>query len=423
MFSREPKTVELVETKYRKIATQIPTPGTKEIIARLEKTESRSMQGQFPIIWDKAEDFSVYDIAGNKWIDFTSTIFVANIGHGNAHVLAATKNQIDAYMHTMVYGEMVQSPQVQFAKLLTDYLPASLNAVFFTNSGAEATEGAIKLAKKYTGRSKLISFKKSYHGSTNGALSLIGDEYFKEMYRPLLPDTLQLNYGNIEELNQIDCRTAAVFFEPVQAESGIYIPTIEYVQALRKKCDEVGALLVFDEIQTGFGRTGSMFAFEQYHVVPDILLLAKGMGGGLPIGAFIADKKIMSAFMDNPILGHITTFGGNAVTAAASLACIEVIENEQLIASVESKGLLFEKNLHHHKAKAYRRKGLMMALEFDSFELNKKIIDACIENGLITDWFLFAPNCLRVCPPLIITEEEILEICKIINEQIKISLS
>lgn len=372
---------------------------------------------------DRAAGIYLYSPDGKKYIDAISGISVSNVGHCHPHVVQAIQTQASKYMHLMVYGEYIYSPQVKLCKKLVGILPSSLNNVYLVNSGAEATEGAIKLAKKYTGRSKLISFKKSYHGSTNGALSLIGDEYFKEMYRPLLPDTLQLNYGNIEELNQIDCRTAAVFFEPVQAESGIYIPTIEYVQALRKKCDEVGALLVFDEIQTGFGRTGSMFAFEQYHVVPDILLLAKGMGGGLPIGAFIADKKIMSAFMDNPILGHITTFGGNAVTAATSLACIEVIENEQLIASVESKGLLFEKNLHHHKAKAYRRKGLMMALEFDSFELNKKIIDACIENGLITDWFLFAPNCLRVCPPLIITEEEILEICKIINEQIKISLS
>lgn len=367
---------------------------------------------------ESAAGIYLYGPEGKKYIDAISGISVSNVGHCHPHVVKAIQEQAAKYMHLMVYGEYIYTPQVKLCEKLVSILPATLNNVYLVNSGAEATEGAIKLAKKYTGKSKLISFKKSYHGSTNGALSLMGDEYFKEMYRPLLPDTLQLNYGNLEDLALIDERTAAVFFEPVQAESGIQIPTKDYVNALRKRCTEVGALLVFDEIQTGFGRTGSMFAFEQFEVIPDVLLLAKGMGGGLPIGAFIADKKIMSAFMDNPILGHITTFGGNAVTAAASLACIEVIEHEKLLDTVESKGLLFEKNLPLHKAKAFRRKGLMMTLEFDSFEINKKIIDACIEKGVITDWFLFAPNCLRIGPPLIIQEDEIVLTCEIISQAV-----
>lgn len=371
---------------------------------------------------EKAEGIYLYGSDGKKYIDAISGISVSNVGHCHPHVVKAIQEQAAKYMHLMVYGEYIYTPQVKLCEKLASILPPTLNNIYLVNSGAEATEGAIKLAKKYTGRSKLISFHKSYHGSTNGALSLMGDEYFKAMYRPLLPDTRQLNYGVSADLSQIDERTAAVFFEPVQAESGIQIPGIEYVQALRKRCDEVGALLVFDEIQTGFGRTGSMFAFESLGVVPDVLLLAKGMGGGMPIGAFIADQKIMSVFMDNPILGHITTFGGNAVTAAASLACIEVLENEKLIEQVESKGLLFEKYLSLDKVKAYRRKGLMMTLEFESFEINKKIIDACIASGLITDWFLFAPHCLRIGPPLIIQEDEIIQICNIIEQAIAVSI-
>ena len=367
---------------------------------------------------DRAAGIYLYGPDGKKYIDAISGISVSNVGHCHPHVVKAIQEQAAKYMHLMVYGEYIYTPQVKLCEKLASILPDALNNIYLVNSGAEATEGAIKLAKKYTGKSKLISFKKSYHGSTNGALSLMGDEYFKEMYRPLLPDTLQLNYGSLNDLSIIDERTAAVFFEPIQAESGIQIPSKEYVIALRKRCTEVGALLVFDEIQTGFGRTGSMFAFEQLDVIPDVLLLAKGMGGGLPIGAFIAEKKIMSAFMDNPILGHITTFGGNAVTAAASLACIEVIENEKLLETVATKGLLFEQNLPLDKAKAFRRKGLMMTLEFESFELNKKIIDACIEKGVITDWFLFAPNCLRIGPPLIIQEDEIITICNVIREAI-----
>ena len=371
---------------------------------------------------EKAEGIYLYSPEGKKYIDAISGISVSNVGHCHPHVVKAIQEQAAKYMHLMVYGEYIYTPQVKLCEKLASILPSTLNNVYLVNSGAEATEGAIKLVKKYTGRSKLISFHKSYHGSTNGALSLMGDEYFKAMYRPLLPDTRQLNYGELADLSFIDERTAAVFFEPIQAESGIQIPSKEYVQALRKKCDEVGAILVFDEIQTGFGRSGSMFAFESFGVVPDVLLLAKGMGGGLPIGAFIADQKIMAVFMDNPILGHISTFGGNAVTASASLACIEVLENEKLVQQVESKGLLFEKYLPMDKVKAFRRKGLMMTLEFESFEINKKIIDACIEKGLITDWFLFAPHCLRIGPPLIIQEDEIIQICNIITQAIAISI-
>ncbi len=363
---------------------------------------------------EQARGMYLFDYNGKKYLDLIAGISVSNLGHSHPSVVAAVKEQAEKYMHLMVYGEFVESPQVKFAKRLTEFLPAQLNNVYFTNSGAEATEGAMKLAKRVTGRTQFVSFKNSYHGSTQGALSILGDEYFKRKFRPLLPDVLQLEYGNLEELKQVSCRTAAVILEPIQAESGVTVPSVAFIKELRKKCDETGALLIFDEAQTGLGRTGKMFGFEHYGVVPDILLLAKALGGGMPLGAFISSKERMGLLTENPVLGHITTFGGHPVCCAAGLAALNALVNEDLVAQVEEKGKLFETLLTHPKIKSKSRKGLMMALQFEDFDQNKKIIDRCIEKGLLTDWFLFAANCMRIAPPLIISAEEINFACNVI---------
>ena len=309
---------------------------------------------------ERAEGVYMYGLQGGKYLDLISGISVSNVGHSHPRIVKAVQDQAAKYMHLMVYGEFVETPQTAFAKALTEILPPSLNSVYFTNSGTEATEGAMKLAKRHTGRTQFIHFRNSYHGSTQGALSLMGDEYFKRAFRPLLPDIICLEYGDIEDLTKISIHTAAVVIDPVQAESGVTIPSIEYMQQLRKVCTDKGALLILDEAQTAFGRCGSMFAFEQYAIVPDILLLAKAFGGGMPLGAFIADKAIMYQLTDNPVLGHITTFGGHPVSCAAGLAALQVIQEENLISQVETKGQLFEAKLRHAKIRSVRRKGLMM---------------------------------------------------------------
>jgi acetylornithine/succinyldiaminopimelate/putrescine aminotransferase len=321
----------------------------------------------------------------------------------------------------MVYGEFIESPQVQYAKLLTDNLPPSLNSVYFTNSGAEAIEGSMKLAKRITNRTQIISFKNSYHGSTQGALSIIGDEYWRNAFRPLLPDVLHLEYNSFKSLDEISEKTACVIAETIQAEAGIIVPSkdpiaIGWLQALRKKCTESGTLLILDEIQAGFGRTGKLWGFENFEIVPDVLILGKALGGGMPLGAFIADKKLMDTFTENPVLGHITTFGGHPVCCAAGMAAMKVLLEEKIMNGIEEKEELFRSLLVHPKIKSLRSFGLWMAVEFDSFETNKKIIDACIENGVMTDWFLFAPSCLRISPPLNVSEKQITEACnKILN--------
>jgi len=364
----------------------------------------------------KAEGSLLYDVNGKEYIDLIGGISVANIGHRHPKVIEAIKKQLDAYMHVMVYGEFIESPQVQFAKLLTDHLPSSLNSVYFTNSGAEAIEGSMKLAKRITNRTQIIAFKNSYHGSTQGALSIIGDEYWRNAFRPLLPDVLHLEYNSFESLEEISERTACVIAETVQAEAGIIVPSKEWMLALRKKCTDTGTLLIFDEIQAGFGRTGRFWGFENFEIVPDVLVLGKALGGGMPLGAFIADKKIMDAFTENPVLGHITTFGGHPVCCAAGMAAMKVSLEEKVISGIKAKEELFRSLLVHPKIKAIRSFGLWMAVEFDSFETNKKIIDACIENGVMTDWFLFASNCLRISPPLIVSENQTTEACnKILN--------
>jgi acetylornithine/succinyldiaminopimelate/putrescine aminotransferase len=359
----------------------------------------------------RAEGCKLFDTDGKDYIDLIGGISVCNVGHRHPAVIEAIKKQLNDYLHIMVYGELVQSPQVQYATLLTLHLPASLNTVFFTASGSEATEGAMKLAKRFRNRSQIISFKNSYHGSTQGALSVMGSEYWQQAFRPLLPDVLQMNYNSFDDLENITERTACVIAETIQAEAGVLVPQNGWLKALRKKCDETGTLLVLDEIQCGFGRNGSLWAFEQFDAVPDILLLGKALGGGMPLGAFVADKKIMDSFTHDPVLGHINTFGGHPVCCAAGLAAFNVLHDENLIETVRNKEALFISLLHHKKIKAVRSRGLMMAVEFEDFNMNKKVIDKLITAGVFTDWFLFASNCLRIVPPLTIGEIEITSAC------------
>jgi acetylornithine/succinyldiaminopimelate/putrescine aminotransferase len=372
----------------------------------------------------KADCCTLFGADGKEYIDLIGGISVANTGHRHPKVIEAIQKQLDAYLHIMVYGEFIEAPQVQYAQLLTKHLPASLNSVYFTNSGTEAIEGALKLAKRVTGKTQIIGFKNSYHGSTQGALSVIGDEYWRNAFRPLLPDVLHLAYNSFESINEISENTACVIAETVQAESGINVPSSEWIIALRKKCSETGTLLILDEIQAGFGRTGKLWGFEHFNIVPDILVLGKAAGGGMPLGAFIADKKLMDALTENPVLGHITTFGGHPVCCAAGMAAMNALLEEGWIDTVKKKEELFRSLLVHPKIKAIRSFGLWMAVEFESFETCKKIIDACIEpssgsGAVLTDWFLFASNCLRISPPLIISEQQIKNAAAIIITSIK----
>ncbi len=367
---------------------------------------------------ERAEGMYLYTADGKKYLDMIAGISVSNAGHSHPKVVKAVKEQAEKYMHLLVYGELVESPQVKYAKRLTELLPEKLNNVYFTNSGTEATEGAMKLAKRFTGRTQIISFKNGYHGSTQGSLSAMGNESFKRKFRPLLPDMLQLEFNNRNELEKISEKTAAVISETVQAESGVTVPSKSFIQGLRKRCDKTGALLILDEAQTGLGRTGKMFAFEHFGIEPDILLLAKALGGGMPLGAFIASMEIMKTLSENPTLGHITTFGGHPVCCAAGLAALDVVMKEKLVQPLETKGKLLEKLLTHPKIISKQRVGLLMALEFEGFDENKKIIDRCIKKGVLTDWFLFAPNCMRIAPPLIISKEEIIFASKVILESL-----
>jgi acetylornithine/succinyldiaminopimelate/putrescine aminotransferase len=362
----------------------------------------------------RAEGVYLYDVTGKKYLDSIGGISVCNTGHCHPEVISAIKDQADQYLHLLVYGELIQSPQVEYAHMLADYLPEKLQSVYFTNSGTEATEGAMKLAKRVTGRIEIAGFKYSYHGSTQGALSLMGDEYWRNAFRPLLPGISHLKYNNPSDLDRITNKTACVVAETVQAENAVIKPSKEWIQALRRKCDDTGALLVLDEIQVGFGRTGTLWGFEQYGIIPDILMLGKALGGGLPLGAFIASKTLMDSFTNQPVLGHITTFGGHPLSCAAGLAAMKVVIKEKLIDSIFEKENLFRKRLVHPAIKSVRSAGLLIAVEFENFEINKRIIDGCLRDGLLTDWFLFASACLRIAPPLTITIEEIEEICSIL---------
>jgi acetylornithine/succinyldiaminopimelate/putrescine aminotransferase len=369
----------------------------------------------------KAEGALLFDTTGKEYIDLIGGISVANVGHRHPKVIAAIKKQLDNYLHLMVYGEFIETPQVQYAKLITDHLPPSLDTVYFTNSGAEATEGAMKLAKRFTNRSKIIAFNHSYHGSTQGALSIMGDEYWRNAFRPLLPGILHFDYNSTHVLDAVTDEIACVFAETIQGEAGIIIPSKEWMQALRKKCTETGTLLILDEIQTGFGRTGTLWGFENFEITPDIVLLGKALGGGMPLGAFVAEQKIMRALAEAPALGHITTFGGHPVCCAAGLTALMALLDEKMMNTVKQKEALIRNLLVHPKIKSIRSYGLWFAIEFDSFEQNKKIIDHCISNGVLTDWFLFASNCLRISPPLIINEQQIRSACGTILKGIQLS--
>jgi acetylornithine/N-succinyldiaminopimelate aminotransferase len=364
----------------------------------------------------KAEGCTLTDASGNTYIDLIGGISVANTGHRHPHVTAAIHAQVDAYLHVMVYGEFVQSPQVRYAQLLTSHLPASLGSVYFTNSGTEAVEGAMKLAKRATARTEIACFQNAYHGSTQGALSMIGAEYWRNAFRPLLPGIHHLRYNSFEDLQFITRSTACVILETVQGEAGVVAPQQDWLDALHRRCRELGVLLVFDEIQAGFGRTGKLWGFEHFGIVPDILLLGKALGGGMPLGAFVAGKQLMDCLTDQPVLGHITTFGGHPVCCAAGLAAFEVLLNEKLVEGVAAKAEMFRERLVHPEIRNLNSFGLWMAVEFESFERCKAVIDRCIEKGVLTDWFLFASTSLRISPPLTISEEEIVRSCNVILE-------
>ena len=365
---------------------------------------------------ERAEGMYLYDPAGKAYLDLIAGISVSNLGHRHPRVLAAIQAQLDRYLHTLVYGEYVLDPQVQLAKLLADNLPDPLESVYFVNSGTEATEGAMKLAKRYTGRAEIVACKRAYHGSTQGAASLMWPKEFTQAYHPLLPGIRHIEFNCTWCLQEITENTAAVIVETVQAEWGVRPPVDGYLKKLRERCTEVGALLILDEIQVGFGRTGSLFAFEQYGIVPDVLLLAKAMGGGMPIGAFVSSKAIMQVLSENPILGHITTFGGHPVCCAAALANLQTLLDTSYIAEVKAKEALFHQLLHHPKIREVRSAGLLMAMDLGSFDAVMKVIQYCLAQGLISDWFLFNTESVRIAPPLIITEAEIKQACGVILE-------
>lgn len=365
---------------------------------------------------EQAEGMYLFDTNGKAYLDLIAGIGVSSLGHRHPKVIGATKDQLDRYLHTIVYGEFILAPQVKLATLIAQNLPAPLDSVYFVNSGTEATEGAMKLAKRYTGRHEFIAAKRAYHGSSQGAASLMWPKDFTQAFHPLLPGIQHIDFNCNFCLSRITTKTAAVILETVQAEWGIRLPNADWLKAVRQRCDEVGALLILDEIQAGYGRTGTLWAFEQYGIVPDILLIAKGMGGGMPIGAFVAAKEVMHTLANDPILGHITTFGGHPVTTAAALATLETLLGEDWIAQVPEKEQLFLSLLKHPKIMDVRSAGLWLAVELGSFDEVQAVIAHCLEAGLITDWFLFNDRSLRIAPPLIITEDEIHKACAIILE-------
>jgi acetylornithine/succinyldiaminopimelate/putrescine aminotransferase len=375
----------------------------------------------FPLLIEieRAEGIYMFDPKGKQYMDIVSGVCVNNLGHNHPKVVQAVKSQIDKYMHLHVYGEFIQSSQVMLAKLLADSLPSALSTTYFVNSGSEAIEGAMKLSKRYTGRSELIAFKNAYHGSTHGALSILGNEYFKNSFRPLLPDVRFLEFNNPGNLDLISDKTACVVAEPIQAEAGVILPQDNFLRLLRERCTETGALLVFDEVQTGFGRTGSLFAFEKYNILPDIIVLAKGLGGGLPLGAFISSSEIISFLKTNPTFGHITTFGGHPVSCASAYASLRAILDEKIIKDVQKKGELFRKYLIHQEIKEIRGIGLLLAIELRNSEQIQKVITLALEQGIVLDGFLFNNRSFRISPPLIINDSEIKKASEILIKVIE----
>ncbi len=370
-----------------------------------------------------AEGSYIYDTDGKAYLDMISGIAVTNVGHRHPTVVKAIKDQVDKYLHVMPYGEFIQGPQVELARKLKSLLPDSLNTSYFVNSGTEAIEASLKLAKRYTGRRKIVSCHKAYHGSTHGSLSVSGNEKKKYAFRPLLPEVYFMRFNDLADLDLIDSETACVIIETVQGDAGVRIPSKEYMQALRARCTEVGALLILDEIQTGFGRTGKLFAFEHFGIVPDILTIAKSMAGGMAMGAFVSDREIMACLKEDPILGHITTFGGHPVCCAAAVGNIKAIEEGKLVETCEEKGVLLESLLSHSSIVEVRRIGMMFAVEFESSDLVYKIVDKCLEKGVIAFYFLSCPESFRLAPPLTISEEELRIAAKAINEAIEESVA
>ena len=366
---------------------------------------------------ERAEGIYLYGRDGKRWIDLISGVSVSAVGHGNRQVIDAICSQAQDYLHLMVYGEAVESPQVRYAQRIASLLPDPLDTVYFVNSGSEAVEGALKLAKRYTGRTEIIYYKNAYHGSTHGSLSVMGGEEYRNAYRPLLPDTRQIRFNEPADLRYVTPRTACVIIEPVQGEGGIFPADRDYLQALRDRCDQTGTLLIYDEIQTGLGRTGTLYFFQQSGIVPDILCTAKAFGGGMPLGAFIASNRIMSVLKTNPVLGHITTFGGHPVCCAAGLAALEYILSERLTEQADAKGALYESLLAGHPlVREIRRTGLLLGVEFGDSELTARIVLRSIDRGLMTEWFLFHDTAMRIAPPLTITDAEIRESCEILLE-------
>ena len=368
---------------------------------------------------ERAEGIYLYGRDGKRWIDLISGVSVSAVGHGNRQVIDAICSQAQDYLHLMVYGEAVESPQVRYAQRIASLLPDPLDTVYFVNSGSEAVEGALKLAKRYTGRTEIIYYKNAYHGSTHGSLSVMGGEEYRNAYRPLLPDTRQIRFNEPADLRYVTPRTACVIIEPVQGEGGIFPADRDYLQALRDRCDQTGTLLIYDEIQTGLGRTGTLYFFQQYGIVPDILCTAKAFGGGMPLGAFIASNRIMSVLKTNPVLGHITTFGGHPVCCAAGLAALEYILSERLTELADAKGALYESLLAGHPlVREIRRTGLLLGVEFGDSELTARIVLRAIDRGLMTEWFLFHDTAMRIAPPLTFTDAEIRESCEILLEEL-----
>ncbi len=375
---------------------------------------------EFPLALEieKASGCWLYAPGGKKYLDLIAGVSVSNLGHNNKTVIEAIKKQADLHMHLMVYGEFIQKPQVRLAEELCRLLPENLNTVYYTNSGSEAVEGALKLAKRFTGRHEIIAFNNAYHGSTAGALSVTGNEDLKRAFRPLVPSVRHIEFNSLDSLREITAGTACVIAEPVQGEAGIVLPDEKFLGLLRERCSETGTLLVFDEIQTGFGRTGKLFAMDLFGVTPDIALFAKGFGGGLPLGAFVASEEIMNSLSTNPPLGHITTFGGHPLSCAAGLASLKLINESSITDNVNITGELFRTLLRHQAIKEVRGTGLLIAVELESPRLVKKLIAGAMEKGVVTDWFLFNEKCFRVSPPLIISEDETRHACNVLLESL-----
>ena len=356
---------------------------------------------------ESAKGVFMYGPGGKDYLDLISGVSVSYLGHSDSRIIKAVKDQADKHLHLMVYGEFIQSPQVEYAELLAQNLPPSLQSIYFVNSGTEAIEGAMKLSKRITSRPDIAAFRNAYHGSTQGALSILGGEYFKSEFRPLLPGINFLNYNSLKDIELITTRTACVVAEVLQAEAGVITADIEFLKALRKRCDETGTILIFDEIQTGFGRLGEVFGHQVHGIVPDILVLAKSLGGGMPLGAFISSNPVMKELSHDPVLGHITTFGGHPVSCAAGMAAFKVLIEENLHEQALIKETLFRKLLVHPYIKEIRGKALLLAVELGDAVFMRKVVKNAIENGLITDWFLFCDTAIRISPALNIAADEI----------------